>query len=103
MSAPAGSWCPGPKNWMVTLTPAANALEANHPLAATLMRRAMIEYTLGGAKSKRYRHAARHLAECRFCDPAIEDYGNVLPHGQFVEGLREKHGRKYGFWHLIDE
>jgi hypothetical protein len=31
-----------------TLTPAAEALAAEHPLAATLMRRAMIEDTLRG-------------------------------------------------------
>ena len=35
------------------------------PLAAALLRRAMIEDTLEGAKATRYRHAARHLLECR--------------------------------------
>jgi hypothetical protein len=46
------------------LDPAAKILESAHPLAATLLRRAMIEDTLKGAKSKRYRHAARHILEC---------------------------------------
>ena len=85
-----------------TLSTAATALETGHPLAATLMRRAMIKDTLDGAKSKRYRHAARHLAESRFCDAAISDYGNFPTHDQFVEALRQKHGRKYGFWRLVD-
>jgi hypothetical protein len=40
-------------------------LEGKHPLAATLLRRAMIEDTLKGAKSSRYKHAARHLLECQ--------------------------------------
>jgi hypothetical protein len=46
------------------LSPAADALAAKHPLAATLLLRAMIEFTLKENGVKRYRHAARHLAEC---------------------------------------
>lgn len=84
------------------LTSAADALAASHPLAATLMRRAMIEDTLEGAKSTRYRHAARHLDECRSCDPAIDTYGDIPAHAQFVEALKQQHGRKYGFWQLVE-
>ncbi len=86
-----------------TLSTAADTLEAEHPLAATILRRAMIEDTLDGAKSKRYRHAARHLAECASCDAAIEDYHSLPVHEAFVETLKQKHGRKYGFWKLADE
>lgn len=85
-----------------TLTTAADALEAKHPLAATLMRRAMVLDTLSGAKSKRYRYAARHLAECQSCDATIEDYGDFPTHAAFLEMLRQDHGRKYGFWGLVD-
>lgn len=46
------------------LSTAADALQARYPLAATLMRRAMIQDSLDGGKAKRYRYAARHLAEC---------------------------------------
>ena len=45
-------------NLYYLLDPAARRLEGAHPLAATLLRRAMIEDTLDGAKSKCYRHAA---------------------------------------------
>lgn len=85
-----------------TLTAAADALEASYPLSATLMRRAMIQDTLDGAKSKRYRYAARHLAQCQSCHPAIDDYGSFPTHAQFVEALKQKHGRKYGFWQLVE-
>ena len=85
-----------------TLTTAAAALEARHPLAATLMRRAMVQDTLDGGKSKRYRYAARHLAECQSCDHGIADYGSFPGHAQFIEALKEKHRRKYGFWELVD-
>ena len=85
-----------------TLTIAADTLEARHPLAATLMRRAMVLDTLKGGKSKRYRHAARHLAECRSCDTAIEDYDDFPSDAQFLEVLKQEHGRKHGFWRLVD-
>lgn len=85
------------------LTSAAETLEARHPLAATLMRRAMVRDALDGAKSKRYRYAARHLAECQSSDAAIDDYGDAPSHTQFVEQLKQKHGRKYGFWQLVGE
>ena len=45
------------------LDPAARLIKGKHPLAATLLRRAMIEDTLDGAKSTRYKHAARHLLD----------------------------------------
>jgi len=86
-----------------TLSTTADAIEAEHPLSATLMRRAMIEDSLDGAKSKRYRHAARHLEECQSCDAAIEDYGDVLTHAEFITALKEKHPRKHGFWRLADQ
>jgi hypothetical protein len=89
-------------NDYMTLTKAAEALDARHPLAATLARRAMIEDTLNGAKSSRYRHAARHLVECMASDAQIMDYGVTLTHAGFIEVLRQKHGRKYGFWSLVD-
>jgi len=89
-------------DFYVLLTSTAEALEAHHPLAATLLRRAMIEDTLEGGKSKRYRYAARHLAECKASEPAIEDFGRFATHQQFVDRLKQKHGRKYGFWQLVE-
>ena len=85
-----------------TLTKGADALEAKHPLAATVMRRAMILDTLTEGKSTRYPHAARHLAECQSCDAAIEDYHDLPSHEQFLEALKQDHGRKHGFWRLVD-
>jgi hypothetical protein len=86
-----------------TLTHAAEALDARQPLAATLLRRAMVEDTLKGAKSTRYRHAARHLAECQASERGITDYGAFPTHEGFVATLRQKHGRKYRFWSLVDD
>ena len=78
-------------------------MEGKHPLAATLLRRAMIEHTLNRAKSTRYKHAARHLLECASLEPRITDVGNVETHDSFVGRLRAKHGRKVGFWYQLNE
>ncbi|MDH3770776.1 MAG: hypothetical protein OET79_07305 [Nitrospirota bacterium] len=90
-------------NLYFILDPAARELEGKHPLAATLLRRAMIDDTLGGAKSKRYRHAARHLLECRALDAAIDTYAPFEAHEAFIERIRGQHGRKTGFWGRVDE
>lgn len=80
------------------LDPAARWLEGRYPLAATLLRRAMIEDTLDGAKSSRYKHAARHLLECLAVAPTIGDFGSFETHDAFTARLRAAHGRKAGFW-----
>jgi hypothetical protein len=83
------------------LTPAAEALAEEHPLAATLLLRAMIDFTLTKARSSRYRHAARHLQECATLAPAIADYRAFGTHEAYRAKLEAKHGRKSGFWGLV--
>ena len=63
----------------------------------------MIDDTLDGAKSTRYKHAARHLMECQSLASAIQDYGLFETHQAFVARLRAKHGRKTGFWSQFAE
>src|SRR5271168_17530 len=79
-------------NLYYLLDPAAQAIEGKHPLAATLLRRAMIDDTLNRAKSTRYKHAARHLLECQSLASAIQDYGLFETHQAFVARLHAKHG-----------
>ena len=83
------------------LSPAADALAGKHPLAATLVLRAMIDFTLAKARSSRYRHAARHLMECTSLASSIADYGAFETHEAYAARLKAKHGRKSGFWSLI--
>src|SRR3954447_17823258 len=70
-------------NLYYLLDPAARLIEGKHPLAATLLRRAMIEDTLEGAKSTRYKHAARHLLECQSLASSIKDFGAFETHEAF--------------------
>ena len=57
----------------------------------------MIEDTLDGAKSSRYKHAARHLLECVSLASSIQDFGTFETNETFVSRLHAKHGRKAGF------
>ena len=90
-------------NLYFVLDPAAKALEGKQPLAAVLLRRAMIEDTLEGAKATRYGHAARHLLECRALQAGTGDHGEFETHEAFVARLRARHGRKAGFWSRVEE
>lgn len=83
------------------LTPAADALQAEHPLAATLARRAMILFALEKGRSKRYGHAARHLMECAAADQDICDYQGHPDHAAFLEALHRDHPRKASFWSRV--
>ena len=84
------------------LTPAANALSAGHPLAATLTLRAMVEFALNTARSTRYRHASRHLLECESLAAQIEDWGRFDSHATWIDKIRERHKRKLGFWRHVE-
>ncbi len=83
------------------LAPAAESLTAKYPLAATLLLRAMIDFTLTQSRSSRYRHAARHFLECASLAAAIPDYGAFEPHESYAARLKTQHGRKNAFWRLI--
>ena len=83
------------------LSPAADALAAKYPLAATLLLRAMIDFSLKENRVKRFRHAARHLAECGSLAAAIGDFGDFEAHERYSARLKAKHGRKTSFWALV--
>lgn len=80
------------------LAPVAEALRIRHPRAAVTLWRAMIDHTLQGALSFRYAAAADFLADCAALDAEITDYGAAPRHGEYVEALRGRHGRKASFW-----
>ncbi|GAC1581541.1 MAG: hypothetical protein NVS3B5_15670 [Sphingomicrobium sp.] len=86
----------GDRYWL--LSPIADALGQRHPLAATLVLRAMIDVSLNAAKHKRYGHAARHLQTCDHLARRIEDFAGHVSHADYVADLKQRHGRKSGFW-----
>ena len=82
------------------LTPAAAALAGKYPLAATLVLRAMIDFSLMRSRSSRYGHAARHLMDCASLASTIQDFGTFEGHDAYVGRLRGEHARKTSFWSL---
>jgi hypothetical protein len=80
------------------LTPTAEALAAKYPLAATVLLRAMIDFSLTQGRASRYRHAARHLRDCEGLAAAISNYGVFETHDVYIGRLRREHGRKTAFW-----
>ncbi|MCY4405116.1 MAG: hypothetical protein OXC15_02010 [Rhodospirillaceae bacterium] len=83
------------------LAPAADALSADHPLAATMVLRAMIEAILRRGWAKYYKRAARCLLDCAGLSSRITDYGVHESHEAFEARLRRDHGRKESFWSLL--
>jgi hypothetical protein len=83
------------------LTPAAYALAGKHPLAATLVLRAMTDFSLTQSRSSRYRHTAGHFMECGSLASSIQDFGAFETHEDYAARLRAQHGKKSSFWSLI--
>ncbi len=88
-------------NHYEVLSLAAEALAGRHPLAATLALRAMIDFALVRARTSRYRHAARHLADCAGLAASISDFGPFEAHDAYVARLHRIHGSKATFWNAI--
>ena len=86
----------GDHYWYLTGT--ADHLDKDHPLAATLILRAMIGFALDRGRSKRYPHAARDLQTCAYLARRIDDWAGQPDHDTYVADLKARHGRKSGFW-----
>lgn len=87
------------------LAPAADLLDQDHPLAATILYRALLDDILGRAKSAAYGHGARHLAKLDALAPLIEVEvvkRGLGSHASYRADLRKSHGRKVAFWHLVE-
>jgi hypothetical protein len=66
------------------LAAAVPMLEARHPLAATILLRAMVADTLGVARVNRYKDALRQLDELAALSIHIHDWGALEPHDDFL-------------------
>ncbi len=83
------------------MTSAAEMLAPHHPLAATLILRSMIDFSLDHGKASRYKHAARHLGTAQALAPHILDPGTRISHEAYVAALKRLHGNKRGFWNQV--
>ena len=83
------------------LGPAADALALNHPLAATILYRRLLDGILDGGRSAAYPHGARYLTELDGLAGRLEA-GAISPAPEAYRAtLRREHGRKHAFWSLV--
>jgi hypothetical protein len=83
------------------LVQATALLEAEYPLAATILYRALLNHILGRGKSQAYGHAARYLSRLADLARDLSDDPRVESHATFVVGIQKAHGRKSGFWSQV--
>jgi hypothetical protein len=83
------------------LLAAAEALEPDHPAAATILFRALLDDILDRARSPAYGHAARYLAKLDALAAYEDAADSIDAHQVYRAALAKKHGRKSGFWSLI--
>ena len=85
------------------LAPAAEALEHDHPLAATVLYRALINDILAKGRSQAYGHAARYFSKLALLAGDGFASQGLVDHHAYFDTLKKAHGRKAGFWSLLDE
>lgn len=89
------------------LLPPAEALTHDHPVAATILYRALLDDILTRARSKAYPHAARYLKKLdelavQSDDGSLQSTG-IDAHPTYRSALRKSHSRKAGFWALAPQ
>ena len=84
------------------LTPAAEALAARFPLAATLVLRSMVDATLAKHDHRNFKQAAGHLVECAGLAGGIADFRGHPDHDAYVETLQKKYRYTWSFWDEIE-
>ena len=71
---------------------------ANHPLAASILYRALLDSILRRAQSNIYSYAASYLKKLDKLASAIPDWRGIPDHPTYTEHLRQQHPRKLAFW-----
>jgi hypothetical protein len=84
------------------LRPAAEALAERYPAAATLLHRTLAEDVLRRASSRQYQYAVRDVRSCASLASLLPAEPGLENHDVFLARLSREHGRKAGFWALLD-
>lgn len=92
------------RDWHI-LPKVAGTMEHEHPLAATILYRALLDDILTGARSKAYPHGAKYLTKLARLAPEADPVrpDGMTDHATFLAGLKKTHPRKSGFWGLFGD
>lgn len=85
------------------LRPSAQTLEHHDAAAASLLYRILVTGVLGRAISKYYPYAARDFFAAAKLADVIVTHDTLPSHAEWIAELRRLHGRKVGFWSLVDK
>ena len=72
------------------------------PLAATLLRRTLVEEVLSRAQSKYYHYGVSDLKKADDFSQSVTDWRGFDDHQGFLEKLKAEHHRKHAFWSKLD-
>ena len=81
---------------------AAELLAGKWPVSATLLYRTLVLSILERGYSKAYQYAARDLASASVLADRLPADSGIPDHASFHAELKAKHGRKYGFWQIVE-
>ena len=81
---------------------AAEHLTEKWPVSATLLYRTLVRSVLERGYSKAYGYAARDLASASMIADRLSADSGIPAHATFHAELKARHGRKYGFWQIVE-
>lgn len=86
-------------DWHI-LPKVADLLEHDHPLAATILYRALLDSILDRARSKAYGHGAKYLGKLGLLAGEADQIhpSGMVSHATYLAKLKTAHLRKSGFW-----
>ncbi|KAA0912606.1 DUF6880 family protein [Aquicoccus porphyridii] len=86
-------------DWHI-LPKVADLLEYDHPLAATILYRALLDNILDRARSKAYGHGAKYLGKLDLLAGEADQIHprGMVNHATYLAKLKTAHLRKSGFW-----
>ncbi len=91
-------------DWHI-LPKVADLLEHDHPLAATILYRALLDNILDRARSKAYGHGAKYLGKLGQLagDADAIRPSEMVDHATYLAMLKTAHPRKTGFWARVGD
>jgi hypothetical protein len=83
----------------------AGLLEHDHPLAATILYRALLDSILDRARSKAYGHGAKYLGKLALLAQEADAMrpSTMTDHATYLAKLKKAHPRKSGFWARVGD
>ena len=72
-------------------------------LAATLLRRVLVEDVLDRAQSKYYHYAVSDLKKANDFAESVTNWQDFASHQAFMQSLQTRHARKHAFWSKVGD